>query len=66
MMVKVSAIGQPYTMATGPPNSRPVPYNVVMPVRTDMIEKVTEKLDNSLHVQHESSSDTTHLYKMLS
>jgi hypothetical protein len=47
--VKVPAIGQPYTMVAGPPNSRPVPYNVVMPVRTDTMEKDTEKLDNNLH-----------------
>jgi hypothetical protein len=47
--VKVPAICQPYTVVAGPPNSRPVPYNVVMPVRTDTIEKDTEKLDNNLH-----------------
>jgi hypothetical protein len=54
IMVKQPAMGHPYTMVTGPPNSRPVPYNVVMPVNTDTIEKVTEKLDNNLH-------DTSHV-----
>nr|CAB3473523.1 unnamed protein product [Digitaria exilis] len=46
--VKAPAMGQPYTMVTGPPNWRPVPNSVVTPVSTDTIENVTAKLDTTL------------------
>jgi hypothetical protein len=57
IVVKQPAMGHPYTIVTGPPNWRPVPYNVVMPVNTDMMEKDTEKLDNSLHDIHKNEEN---------
>lgn len=53
--VKAPAMGHPYIMVTGPPNSRPVLYSVVIPVRTDMTEKLTEKLEITLLTSNENS-----------
>lgn len=47
-MVKTPARNQPKVMVTVPPNRRPVLYSVVMPVRTDMMEKEKAKFDKTL------------------
>lgn len=49
-MVNPPAINQPYCNETGPPKLRPVLYNVVMPVSTDMIENEKAKLENTLQI----------------
>ncbi|KAL4569383.1 hypothetical protein LXL04_025019 [Taraxacum kok-saghyz] len=41
-IVNRPAISHPYTIVTGPPNARPVLYNVVIPVNTEMMEKNPE------------------------
>src|SRR5262245_55519332 len=40
------AIGQPSVISRGPPISRPCPNSVTAPVRMEMMEKETAKLEN--------------------
>ncbi|MFS8032817.1 hypothetical protein Hanom_Chr17g01562111 [Helianthus anomalus] len=51
MSVNRPATSHPYIILMGPPNMRPVLYNVVMPVITEMMENDTEKLASNLHMR---------------
>ena len=46
--VKIPTTGHPQIMVTGPPNLSPAPKVVVIPVRTEMMENVTAKLEKAL------------------
>lgn len=49
MSVNVPTMGHPYTIVKGPPYVRPVLYVVVRPVKTEIMENVTEKFDIALY-----------------